>query len=389
MSLTLLSHGQYLQVFSELDASGQAFLLANPPVIGVEEVAQIHTTVNIINSSGVTSIMQAADCTAMADCVFDNASASGINNLITIINNSSGGVEAGPTNPLIVPGSTQDLWILNDSGTDLFSMQQTGAGGYLAFMPNADFPQIMMGKPGGGASGFIDVEDGGNLMIGVLQGNPVITSSVGLRPTSDKVAYLGTVSNRWGNAYIDSIKCNEIVSVSGIPDVLDDLSDVSISSLSADDSLKYDGSNWVNSPPSYGEMYFQDNTSNTTISTINTPVKIVGTTSAGDLSSDWTHSSGRLTYTGSSDKTVHVIAMLTATRVVNPNIDCDFYIVKNGSVISKSKIQRNLKATESSISFQCITSVSQNDYLEVFVSNAQNTNNLRVEDFNIVAREIR
>ncbi len=85
----------------------------------------------------------------------------------------------------------------------------------------------------------------------------------------------------------------------------------------------------------YGEMYFQGNDIETTISVAGTPVKIDATYIAGSLQ-EFTHSNGALTYTGTVTRPVKVTVVDTTTYTgFTGNVS--IYVALNGAVIMKSK----------------------------------------------------
>lgn len=93
------------------------------------------------------------------------------------------------------------------------------------------------------------------------------------------------------------------------------------------------------------------------------PVKLEGST-AGVLS-NITHSSGRLTYTGSTTYTFGVD--FSASIDASAGAEVSFGIYKNGSLVSGSKQVHKITPGEINVvSTGCFVSLAQNDYVEVF-----------------------
>lgn len=140
----------------------------------------------------------------------------------------------------------------------------------------------------------------------------------------------------------------------------------------------------------YAEIYMVNNSTATTISTINTPVKVDGTTTNGLASSHFTLTSGRITYTGTETLTFIITSTL---GVVNQgsggNISFTFYIAKNGSVEAKSASKSSFQPSrEASITTQAIIQLATNDYIEVFAENNDGTDNVLIEYMNFRANMI-
>lgn len=142
-------------------------------------------------------------------------------------------------------------------------------------------------------------------------------------------------------------------------------------------------------PPSYGEMYFQDNVTPTTIAAANTPVKIDATYNAG-LLKDFSHSSGTLTYTDTTIKQFLLSADLTATYDGTAQ-NTSFYIAVNGTVVGKSKQKTFIgDTTPGNRPNPCkaFVTLSNADTVEVWVENNDNANDIIVTDFNFTVQSI-
>jgi hypothetical protein len=135
----------------------------------------------------------------------------------------------------------------------------------------------------------------------------------------------------------------------------------------------------------YGEYYISSIAA-TSIGTTGTFVKVSGTTTAGFLS-NFTHpASNRLTYTGTATRKFLVAAALsfhgTATN------DYKFAFHKNTSSLLSPSI---ISTTGSGggdlahVSCQTIVELATNDFIEVFVTNADATNGATIDFMNVTA----
>lgn len=138
--------------------------------------------------------------------------------------------------------------------------------------------------------------------------------------------------------------------------------------------------------PPYGSMYISTATE-TSVSTQNTPLKALGTTTAGDALRDFTHAANRLTYTGAPDREFMVTAALSLSAAQNNQI-LAFHIAKNGSVVVASEIHRKaaIGADIGAASVMVEVPLSKNDYVELWVENKSGTTNLTIEFMNFEIR---
>lgn len=130
----------------------------------------------------------------------------------------------------------------------------------------------------------------------------------------------------------------------------------------------------------YAQVSMHDNTTLTTINTINVPVKAAGTFVTNGTSSFTSDTTGRLTYTGATTETVSVSASVSI-NVVGVNQKITIYIAKNGIVLPAAKISRVFTNGDiGNVGVFYNISMTASDYLEVFVANATGTNDLTVTD---------
>jgi len=136
-------------------------------------------------------------------------------------------------------------------------------------------------------------------------------------------------------------------------------------------------------PPAFAEMYFQGNTTATTITAANTPVKVNATYSPG-LLNEFTHVNGTLTYTGATLRNVQVVANPTVYYSGTAQ-NTSFYIAKNGVVISKSK-QSNFIGVDTDHNkpspVTALVDLVTSDTLELWIENNDNANDPIVSNLN-------
>jgi hypothetical protein len=136
-----------------------------------------------------------------------------------------------------------------------------------------------------------------------------------------------------------------------------------------------------------GEFYFVGNSTETPL-TQNTPVKITGPTySNGTSSTNMSLSPGRVTYTGTGTIDIKISCTISANNIDGGSPDYIFYVAKNGLLIAKSQIERDIGGSEASITIQCLETMTTNDYIEIFVENVSNNNDIVVISLNCIVSE--
>ena len=135
----------------------------------------------------------------------------------------------------------------------------------------------------------------------------------------------------------------------------------------------------------YGECYISSVTA-TTIATTGTFVKVSGTTTAGTLS-NFTHTTtNRLTYTGTATRKFLITTALSFHG--NATNDYKFAFHKNTSSLLSASIISSTGAGAGElahVSCQTIVELATNDFIEVFVTNADATNSATIDFMNMVA----
>jgi hypothetical protein len=135
----------------------------------------------------------------------------------------------------------------------------------------------------------------------------------------------------------------------------------------------------------YGECYISSGAA-TTIASIGVFVKVAGTTTAFTLS-NFTHpASNRLTYTGTTTRKFLITAAISF-HGTNSN-DYKFAFYENGTTQLTSSVASTTgtgAGNLSHVSCRTIVDLATNDFIEVFVTNAEATNNASVDFMNVVA----
>lgn len=130
-----------------------------------------------------------------------------------------------------------------------------------------------------------------------------------------------------------------------------------------------------------GHLYMSGNATATEITAVGTPVKVEGSTTAGELYA-FDHTAGRLTYTGAMGRTmvVSVMASLTSTSGNKVGIA----VAKNGAAVSESFV--TVGGGTSFVAAQTVVQLVPGDYLEPFASNESEATHINVTDLSLVAR---
>lgn len=123
------------------------------------------------------------------------------------------------------------------------------------------------------------------------------------------------------------------------------------------------------------------NTTETVISVVSTPVKLLGPWTEEDAFFFSTDATGKMTYIGEKDIEVNVDMSFSAAPVSGTNKAINFYVAKNGSIIANSESFNNLSAGDPSrTTLLWRVSLSPNDFIEPFVENDTDTVNVLVSD---------
>ena len=132
------------------------------------------------------------------------------------------------------------------------------------------------------------------------------------------------------------------------------------------------------------QLYMKNNAIPTVVSATSTPVKVLGSTTNGDLTSKFANTDNRSTYEGAITRIFKITSTLSVQSGNNNQIGC--YIAKNGSVLEDSEIYSTTSGTGKAedITIQSLVNLSAGDFIEVFVENKTSVTNITVTDLNTI-----
>jgi|TARA_Y100000310_G_scaffold103241_1_gene101519 hypothetical protein len=138
------------------------------------------------------------------------------------------------------------------------------------------------------------------------------------------------------------------------------------------------------STPTYGSMYRDFASSSFLIGGTNSYRKVNNSWNVGASEGVTVSSAGTLTYTGTDTKMFKVEGTLdveNAQGVTEQLYYCKIY--KNGSEITGTRSGRMAADIADSVVVQALVSLSQNDYIEIYVANGTNTDDVRIKSANV------
>lgn len=132
------------------------------------------------------------------------------------------------------------------------------------------------------------------------------------------------------------------------------------------------------------QYYVNNNITPTVISAVNTPVKILGATSASAITQKFIITNNRATYIGSLTRLFKITSTISLTSGNNNQIGV--YIAKNGIELNESEmyVTANGSGRAENVTAQTIVQLGTNDYIEIFIENNTITNNIIVTDINVI-----
>ena len=132
-----------------------------------------------------------------------------------------------------------------------------------------------------------------------------------------------------------------------------------------------------------GSLYMTGNATVTPIAVIGTPVKVAGTTTAGDLIQRFTATDNRLTCDSELAANFSISGVASISGGNNNQIA--LYLYKNGSPINghRTLITLNSAGRVENAVFNALVLLEQDDYIEVWVSNETSTTDPTVEELHL------
>jgi hypothetical protein len=140
-----------------------------------------------------------------------------------------------------------------------------------------------------------------------------------------------------------------------------------------------------------GQLYMQNNATVTTVASANVFYKVSGTTTASADNSKYLHSNNRLTNDAIIPRKFLIQCNLSFNSA-NGNV-CEFgyydSVLATMRTPSKTKSTANGSGRAENVSFNCVVTHKQGDYLEIRAANTTGPNNITVTDMNFVITEIK
>jgi hypothetical protein len=140
-----------------------------------------------------------------------------------------------------------------------------------------------------------------------------------------------------------------------------------------------------------GQLYMQGNATATVISATNTFYKVLGTTTASTDNSKYTMTNNRLTNDANVNRKYLIQCVLSFNSGNNHVCEFGFYDSKLGAIRtpSRTKATSNAGGRAENVSFACVVSHSNGDYLEIHCANNTSAQNITVSDMNFLITEIK
>jgi hypothetical protein len=140
-----------------------------------------------------------------------------------------------------------------------------------------------------------------------------------------------------------------------------------------------------------GQLYMQGNATVTTVASANVFYKVLGTTTASADNQKYLHSNNRLTNDAIIPRKFLIQCNLSFTSGSNNVCQFGFYdsVLAAVRTPSKTKSTANGSGRAESVTFNCVVTHKQGDYLEIHASNTTGANNITVTDMNFVITEIK
>lgn len=155
-----------------------------------------------------------------------------------------------------------------------------------------------------------------------------------------------------------------------------------------DNKTRFVNSKGIENTAEIGNYFMTNNVVSTTISLVDTAVKVLGTSTANSINQKFTHTNNRLTYVGALTRNFQVTATLSLTSGNNNIIGV--YVAKNGVVITSSEMYSTTSSggRAESITCQTILELNENDYIEIWVENSTGTADITVEYLNVICKSL-
>ncbi len=134
-----------------------------------------------------------------------------------------------------------------------------------------------------------------------------------------------------------------------------------------------------------GEMSMNNNTTPTTL-TQNVWTKVVGTSSFNSESYQFANgvTNNKLVYTGEKEKMFHITCTLSASAASNTNMKA--VVFKNGTILPSGMVTTRINGSDVvSTAIHAMVALKTNDFIELYLMNTSNNNDLTILDMNMFA----
>lgn len=138
-----------------------------------------------------------------------------------------------------------------------------------------------------------------------------------------------------------------------------------------------------------GQMYMSANATATTIGAQNVFTKVAGVTTASADNAKYSHINNRLTCEAVRERKYLIQCTLSFTGTNGIDYEFGFYDSKLGAVRTPSRIHATAGSNRvENIHTTCVVDHSSGDYIEIWVANRDGTQNVTVEDLNVVITQL-
>lgn len=136
-----------------------------------------------------------------------------------------------------------------------------------------------------------------------------------------------------------------------------------------------------------GAIYFINTSTPYTLTYPATATKVAPTTTASSLATEFTEATtARLTYIGTDTLDARILGNLSVDQSVGADRDLEFYVYKNGSLVTGSTVIRTTQTGKKvSISIIIDTTLATNDYIEIYTKNNGASGDINVYTFYMTA----
>jgi hypothetical protein len=131
--------------------------------------------------------------------------------------------------------------------------------------------------------------------------------------------------------------------------------------------------------------YMLNNATVSNIITVNTPIKVAGTTLPSSINQRFTHTNNRATYIGAISRNFKVTATISVTST-SANDQVGFYIAKDGVVSPESEmyLTTDTNSRAENVTIQSIVALTTNNFIEIWVENKTDASDVTVTFMNVI-----